>query len=238
MLLLSQSQFNQQIINCLICDRLVLHRRGVSRDGSYWGRGVPGFGDPNAEILIVGLAPGANGANRTGRPFTGDFSGDKLFAALYSAGLCNQASSTDKQDGMKLTNVYITNIVKCVPPGNKPSIDEIRNCRSFFIQEFRLLSNVKVILVFGELALKEVKHYFSNRGVTTKHVIWKHGSLYQLGIGLPKIKVSYHPSKLNFISSISKENNEKRMTVEKLQQILKETVEALPEGGSLFPSFN
>jgi len=132
---------------------------------------------------------------------------------------------------MKLNNIYITNIVKCVPPENRPSLSEIRNCRDFFMQELELLSNVKVILVFGELALKEVKYYFSNHGITTNHVVWEHGALYRMGTGLPKIKVSYHPSKLNFISSISKENKEKRMTADKLQQILRETVEALPEGG-------
>ncbi|WP_141336171.1 uracil-DNA glycosylase [Paenibacillus sp. tmac-D7] len=228
---MNQTQVNQQIANCLKCDRLVLHRITVGPNGNYWSRGVPGFGDANAEILIVGLAPGAHGANRTGRPFTGDFSGDMLFAALYHASLCNQVSSIDNRDGMKLNNVYLTNIVKCAPPKNRPSLIEIRNCRSFFMHELELLSNVKVILVFGELALKEVKYYFSNHGIATNHVIWEHGALYQMGNGLPKIKVSYHPSRLNFISPISKENKEKRMTEDKLQQILRETVQALPDGG-------
>jgi uracil-DNA glycosylase family 4 len=147
------------IIACRRCARLINHckkvaieKRRAYADHDYWGLPVSGFGDPAARIWIIGLAPGAHGANRTGRVFTGDRSGDFLFAALHRMGLANQPLSQNRQDGMILTNTYISAAVRCAPPGNKPSPDEARNCQSFLDREWDLLPNARVILALGKFA--------------------------------------------------------------------------------------
>lgn len=147
-----------RIVRCRKCERLVQWREQVAkekrrayRDETYWGRPVPGFGDPKARLVIVGLAPGAHGANRTGRIFTGDSSGDFLYAALHRAGFANQPSSRHRDDGLTLTDCFITCPVRCVPPDNKPSPDEIRTCRPFLREELSLLKP-KVFLALGRLA--------------------------------------------------------------------------------------
>lgn len=147
-----------EVIDCHKCDRLVTWREQVARekraayrDEDYWGRAVPGFGDPNAQLLIVGLAPAAHGANRTGRQFTGDRSGDWLYRALHKAGYASQPESTAIDDGLTLTDAYITAPVKCAPPLNKPTGDEKANCAPFLAREQALLSRVKVIVVLGNI---------------------------------------------------------------------------------------
>jgi uracil-DNA glycosylase len=147
-----------EVSDCRRCPRLVAwreqvaqERRAAYRDEHYWGRGVPGFGDPDASVLIVGLAPAAHGANRTGRMFTGDRSGEWLYRALHRAGYANQASSEHIDDGLTLTGAYITAPVRCAPPANKPTPDERANCRPYFEREMALLPNVRVVVVLGQI---------------------------------------------------------------------------------------
>ena len=141
---------NKEVTLCIACPRLVdwrekvsIEKRAAFIEEEYWGKGVPGFGDEKARILIVGLAPAAHGANRTGRVFTGDRSGDFLFAALHRAGLANQPDSTNREDGLELNDVYVTAPVKCAPPANKPTPEEKANCRPFFQRELQALDQVK-----------------------------------------------------------------------------------------------
>ena len=152
------ADLHDEVVACRACPRLVgwreqvaAEKRAAYRDQDYWGRPVPGFGDPGARILIVGLAPGAHGANRTGRVFTGDRSGDFLFAALHRAGFANQPGSDHVDDGLALTDVFITAPVKCVPPANKPTGEERSACRPFFVREVDALVDVKVIVVLGQI---------------------------------------------------------------------------------------
>ncbi|MEC9394942.1 MAG: uracil-DNA glycosylase [Actinomycetota bacterium] len=149
---------HDEVTVCRACPRLVAWREQVStekraayRDEEYWGRGVPGFGDPTARILVVGLAPAAHGANRTGRVFTGDRSGDFLFAALHRVGLANQPEATHRDDGLELSDVFITAPVKCAPPANKPTPDERAACRPFFTREVAALDRVRVVVVLGQI---------------------------------------------------------------------------------------
>src|SRR5690349_11774585 len=147
----SLERLNAEIIHCVKCPRLVAWRELVAREKraahsseEYWGRPVPGFGDPDAELLVVGLAPAAHGGNRTGRIFTGDRSGDWLYGALYTAGFANQPNSSHRSDGLKLNDCYITAAVRCAPPENKPSLAEFLRCRPYLIDEIELLTTLKV----------------------------------------------------------------------------------------------
>ena len=149
---------HDEVVSCRACPRLVAWREQVSaekraafRDQDYWGRGVPGFGDPRARILVVGLAPAAHGANRTGRVFTGDRSGDFLFAALHRVGLASQPEAVGRDDGMELDDVFITAPVKCAPPANKPTPDERATCRPFFQREVAALERVRVVVALGRI---------------------------------------------------------------------------------------
>ena len=161
---------NDEVVSCRSCHRLVEWRERVAEekraayaDQTYWGKPVPSFGDPSAHLLIVGLAPAAHGANRTGRMFTGDRSGDFLFAALHRVGYANQSSATSRDDGMRLTGAYITAPLRCAPPQNKPTAEELQNCRSFFQQELELLKNIKVILALGGIGYAAIAKEFNLR---------------------------------------------------------------------------
>ncbi len=153
-------KLNQDIIRCRACPRLVRYREQVARDKrrsflawDYWGKPVPGFGDPRAELLILGLAPAAHGANRTGRMFTGDRSGDFLYKALFRAGFANQPTSTDREDGLALKNAYMAATLRCAPPANKPLPSELANCRHFWERDLEILQP-RAVLVLGSIAMR------------------------------------------------------------------------------------
>jgi len=189
------------VIGCTKCDRLVEWRQQVSEkkrssysDQQYWGKGVPGFGDPTAEILIVGLAPGAHGANRTGRMFTGDRSGEWLYRAIYRAGLSNQLESSGLDDGLVLNNVYITSPVKCVPPNNKPTIQERDNCMPYLDRELDLL-NPNVIIALGKFAFDILQRKFN----ISPRVKFSHGVVVEFEYqgSICSLIASYHVSQQN-----------------------------------------
>ena len=161
-------QVATDVAECRDCPRLVEWREAIARDkrasfrnDEYWGRGVPGFGDPSARILVLGLAPAAHGANRTGRMFTGDRSGDWLYRAMHKAGLANQAESTSKSDGLVLNSAWVTSVVKCAPPDNKPTIDERKNCHRHLEVELQLLTEVSVVVCLGAFAYENACREFA-----------------------------------------------------------------------------
>ncbi len=195
----------RRIIACRRCPRLVRHRERVARekvrryrDWKYWGRPVPGFGDPAARLLVVGLAPAAHGGNRTGRIFTGDSSGDFLYRALYRAGFANQPTSTDRGDGLRLTDCYITAAVRCAPPENKPTQEELHRCRPFLLEELTLLRQLRVIVALGQIAFRTCLQALEERGaqLPTPRPRFQHGQVASLQNGLVLIG-SYHPSQQN-----------------------------------------
>lgn len=193
-----------EVIACRACPRLVAWREQVAqvrrrayRDWEYWGKPVPGFGDARAQILVVGLAPGAHGSNRTGRMFTGDASGDFLYPALYRAGFANQPGASHVQDGLTLRNVYITAICRCAPPGNKPTSEEILSCAPFFHREIDLLlPELKVIVALGRIAFDGVLRAFPSSDGQAR-AVFSHAAQYALGEGKPWLVASYHPSRQN-----------------------------------------
>ena len=183
------------------CRRIARGKRAMFREENYWGKAVPGFGDPEAELLILGLAPAAHGANRTGRMFTGDRSGDFLIRALYEAGFANQPTSVHRDDGLKLRNSYITSVVHWAPPKNKPTPDEIRVSLPFLKEELRLLRNLRAVLVLGRIAFEtflRLAKQSTNRAFPPNSTVrFAHGASYQLPGGYPHLFCSYHPSQQN-----------------------------------------
>jgi uracil-DNA glycosylase len=198
------SQLTSEITACNRCPRLVEWRNEVARmrrkayrDWQYWGKPVPGFGDMQARVLVVGLAPGAHGANRTGRMFTGDGSGEFLYSALHRAGFANQPASHHREDGLALRDIYISAVCRCVPPGNKPAPYEISNCLPYLEREIALLSQVRVIVVLGRIAFDNTLRIYRQKGFRIPALKFSHASLYPLGEGLPWLVSSYHPSRQN-----------------------------------------
>lgn len=200
---------NQEVIACQLCPRLVEHRIRMARvkrraymDWNYWGKPVPGFGDPQAQLLILGLAPGAHGANRTGRMFTGDRSGDFLYSALHRAGFASQPTSVCANDGLQLTNAYISAPVRCAPPDNKPALDEFRTCRSYLEREIALLPNVKVVVVLGKLAFDTYLSILQCQGRITRRALFAfgHNKEHRTGPNQPVLICSYHPSQQNTLT--------------------------------------
>jgi uracil-DNA glycosylase len=194
---------NNKIIKCNKCLRLVKFRKKISKikrkkniNEIYWGKPVTGFGDTKAKILILGLAPAAHGGIRTGRAFTGDKSGDFLFKCLYSAKISNQPFSNHLNDGLKLNSTYITNILKCVPPGDKPQINELNNCSNFFNNEISKLKNLKTIITLGKVAFENCIKIYKKKYVITRKLIFKHNKKYILPDGKYLI-ACYHPSPRN-----------------------------------------
>jgi len=195
---------NERIIDCRLCPRLVAYREEVARvkrrayrDWDYWGKPVPGFGDHQARLLVVGLAPGPHGSNRTGRMFTGDSSGDFLYAALHRVGMANQPTTTNRDDSLKLHDIFITAICRCVPPDNKPTPQEIRNCQPFLETEMTFLKQYQGIVALGGLAFNQVLAIFRGHSYSIPRLEFAHNALYELGSGLPWLLASYHPSRQN-----------------------------------------
>jgi uracil-DNA glycosylase family 4 len=171
-------------------------KRAAYRDEEYWGRPVPSFGDPQARVLVCGLAPAAHGGNRTGRIFTGDRSGDWLFAALHRAGFANQPTSAHRNDGLRLTDCYVTACVHCAPPDNKPTPDERDNCLHYLVEELGLLGRVRVVVCLGSFAWDGVLRCLAARGLTMKpRPRFAHGA--EAAIGPYTLIGSYHPSQQN-----------------------------------------
>ena len=199
-------RLKEEIVSCQRCPRLSEYIREVARKKvrrfakeDYWGRPLLGFGDPEAELLIVGLAPAAHGGNRTGRMFTGDSSGNWLAKALYETGFANKPESVSRDDGLELRNAYITAVVRCAPPENKPTKEEMENCNSFLVRELEILKDVKVILCLGSIALKGTLMALKRLYPTAqlKGIKFGHNFLYRPQ-GLPYTLItSYHPSKQN-----------------------------------------
>ena len=196
---------NHEIVGCEKCPRLVRYREKVARekrrafrDWTYWGKPVPGFGDAQAQLLILGLAPAAHGGNRTGRMFTGDRSGDFLYAALHKAGFANQASSVHREDGLGLKNAYISATCRCAPPDNKPLPKEILNCRSYLEREIEIL-RPKAILALGKIAWDGYLEILKERDVIASRALYKfaHGAEAEVVAGSPRLFGVYHPSQQN-----------------------------------------
>ena len=200
----SLDELNRKIIDCRLCPRLTRYREYVARvkvkryrDWSYWGRPLPGYGDPDARLLVIGLAPAAHGGNRTGRMFTGDSSGDWLVKALYENGFANQGYSISRDDGLMLHDCYVTAVVRCAPPGNRPNRDELNNCNFYLINEFMLLKNVRVVVTLGRVSLEWSLRALSKLYNTRLRLEFRHGALYRLPVGGLKLITSYHPSRQN-----------------------------------------
>lgn len=200
----SLAAVDRDVIACRLCPRLVAWREqvGVAKragyaDQSYWARPVPGFGDPAAWLLIVGLAPGAHGSNRTGRMFTGDRSGEWLFRALHRVGVANQAVAVNRADGLLLSGAYITAAVRCAPPGNKPAPAEWASCRPFLEREFALLRQARVVVCLGAFAWARVLELLRGRGLAIPRPApaFRHGA--ELVVGPYTLLASYHPSQQN-----------------------------------------
>ncbi len=199
------NDLNNRIVSCRHCPRLAAYRKEVAhvkrrafRDWDYWGKPVPGFGDLNARLLIVGLAPGAHGSNRTGRMFTGDSSGDTLFAALHRAGFASQPTSRERGDGLELHDAFITAIVRCAPPDNKPTRQEILNCRGYLVREIELLPSVRVVLALGRIAFDGYLDVLTASGqLSSPRPRFFHGAAYEFDPPLPALVASYHPSRQN-----------------------------------------
>lgn len=194
-----------EVIECRLCPRLVAHREQVAAkktrrfaDQEYWGRAVPAFGDPGARLLIVGLAPAAHGANRTGRMFTGDRSGEWLFEALHRFGFANQAQASSLDDGLELRGAYITAVARCAPPGNKPTAVEKQACRGFLVRELQALPELRAVLALGKIAFDGFLAAWATGGglVPRPKPTFAHAIAHQLDGGM-QLLVSYHPSQQN-----------------------------------------
>jgi uracil-DNA glycosylase len=196
-------KLQEEVVSCRKCPRLVEYRQEITQhkprrfqDWSYWSRPLPSFGDPRGRILIIGLAPAAQGGNRTGRMFTGDRSGEWLFEALHRFGLANRATSEHREDGLALSDCYITAAVRCAPPQNKPLPEETEKCRPYFQQELALLDRVRVFIPLGQFAFHHLLKNLRFKGVTLPALKFGHGLVYPLPEG-QVIIASYHPSQQN-----------------------------------------
>jgi uracil-DNA glycosylase family 4 len=196
---------NREVVACTRCPRLVAYREQVAREKrraylawDYWGKPVPGFGDPNARVLIMGLAPGAHGSNRTGRPFTGDASGNFMYPVLYETGFASQSTATNRNDGLTLKDLYITAAVRCAPPDNKPLPQELAQCSKFLDREIAGLEKVKVVVALGKIGFDAYLNYLRGGDIISskKGYLFQHGVSYRLPDG-KVLLASYHPSNQN-----------------------------------------
>jgi len=174
-------------------------KRRAYRDCEYWGKPVPSFGDPRAELLIIGLAPGAHGSNRTGRMFTGDGSGNVLYRVLHQTGFASRSGSVSRDDGQRLINAYITAIARCAPPANKPTREEIANCRPYLVRELDLLRNIKAVVALGRVAFDNYLGILQSRGLIRSRAAFAfgHNRMFEIAPGQPVLIGSYHPSQQN-----------------------------------------
>ena len=213
------NELNKSIINCRLCSRLVNFRETIAKEKRrqyindiYWGKPIVGYGDQNAKLLMIGLAPAAHGGNRTGRVFTGDKSADFLFKCLFKSGFANQPISVNNKDGLVLKNLYLTTALKCVPPGDKPSSIELKTCFTYFRKEIQFLNKANTIVALGKIAFDAcLKFYKQDYSIKNKDFIFKHGCKYLL----PDNKIlvgSYHPSPRNV--------NTKRIDQNKMVKLL------------------
>ncbi len=197
-------QLEERITACRKCPRLLGHCREIARvrkrefkEWEYWGKPVPGFGDPKARLWIVGLAPAAHGANRTGRMFTGDSSGNWLYRALHEAGFANQPGSVDRNDGLRLCGAYVSSAGRCAPPDNKPEQNELRNCEPFLDAEWALLKDRRLILALGNIGFQAVLRMLERHGVATPRPKPKFAHGAEFTVGGHRILCSFHPSRQN-----------------------------------------
>jgi uracil-DNA glycosylase len=215
----SLQSVEDEVVRCRACPRLVAWREAVAADPpkrhrgeDYWARPVPGFGDPDAAIVLVGLAPAANGANRTGRMFTGDRSGEWLYRALYRAGLANQPHSVDRDDGLRLDNVWISAVVRCAPPDNKPTTVERDRCLPYLVRELQLLRSARVVVALGAFGWAGALRALSELGheIPTPKPRFGHGA--EVAIGNLTLLGTYHPSQQNTFTG--------RLTEEMLDRVI------------------
>jgi uracil-DNA glycosylase family 4 len=201
----SLDRFNCELVTCNRCPRLVAHREQIGREKrrayrewEYWARPVPGFGDPYGRVLVLGLAPGAHGSNRTGRMFTGDSSGYFLYRVLHATGFASQAQSTHRDDGLRLSDCYITAAVHCAPPGNKPLPDEIARCAEFLDRELEILPNIRVVVALGRVGFDAYLNHLKRHGLLQRKSAYTfaHGARFAMPDGRILL-ASYHPSNQN-----------------------------------------
>jgi uracil-DNA glycosylase len=208
-----------EVIGCRLCPRLVEYRETIGRekrraymDHEYWAKPVPGFGDPKARVLILGLAPGAHGSNRTGRPFTGDMSGKFMYPILYKTGFASQPNADSREDGLKLVDAYITAAVRCAPPDNKPTPEEISRCAPYLDREIAALKNLKVAVALGKIGFDAYLSYLKRLGIAVKksEILFGHAAEYKMPNGVTLL-ASYHPSNQNTATG--------KLTAEMFQQV-------------------
>lgn len=213
---------NQDVVTCTRCTRLITYCQQIGRekrrayiDQEYWARPVPGFGDIKASVLILGLAPGAHGSNRTGRPFTGDGSGNFMYPVLHRTGFASQPNASHRDDGMVLRGAYITAVARCAPPANKPLPQEIANCSEFLDRELALLKNVKVVVALGRIGFDGYLNYLKRQGLLASRApyIFRHGVKYKMPDGR-WLLASFHPSLQN--------TNTGRLTEKMFEQVFRE----------------
>ena len=197
-------RLNTEVVGCRLCPRLVAWREQVAeekrrmyQDEEYWGKPVPGFGDQGARLMIVGLAPAAHGANRTGRMFTGGGSQETLMTAMQRGGFSNKSISLERGDGLEFTDAYLTAVARCAPPKNRPTAGELANCRPYLEREFGLLEDLKVVLALGKLAFDGYLRMLKEMGFDPPRLKFEHGGWHVLPEGLPILAACYHPSRQN-----------------------------------------
>jgi uracil-DNA glycosylase len=221
-------EIQQAVVRCERCPELRAYaakiareRKRAHRNCSYWGKPVPAFGDPRARVMIVGLAPGAHGSNRTGRPFTGDASGNFLYPALYRAGFATQPEAVGRDDGLELRDCFITAAARCAPPQNKPTPQELRNCFPYLLEEFDGLSRLDVAVALGAVAYSTILRVLRERGFAFEPVAFRHGAEVVAGKRGRRLTViaSYHPSRQN--------TNTGKLTVSMFDSIFKRAKEIL-----------
>ncbi|MGA3296466.1 MAG: uracil-DNA glycosylase [Candidatus Bathyarchaeia archaeon] len=227
----SLSELNANVISCnkcsrlrRYCERIARIKRRQFREWEYWGKPIPGFGDPRARLLILGLAPAAHGGNRTGRMFTGDGSAQFLIPVLYKFGFANQATSVAVNDGLVLKDAYMTAIVRCAPPKNKPTLREIETCQGYWTLEVQLLANIAVVLALGRVAFDTYVRHLRSQGLHTK-LAFKHGAFFKLPSPYPVLCASYHPSRQNTQTG--------RLTARMFDNVFKQISEFLTETSNI-----